>query len=144
MVADLRPKATFLLICTSLSNDAEALLPFAQAFQLYLADGLGATRGRVDLMSINLLDGSRRPSAIVFSDGRMREEPHSVMNLELSADPPGASDVRLNSPRRPSLNTKERWSSVPSSSSLWPGSETASVRFLLFTVQDHWTSITAG
>ncbi len=48
------------------TNDHAALLPFAQAFQVFLAEGIGAARGRVELTAIDLLNVAREPTCPVF------------------------------------------------------------------------------
>lgn|SRR5271165_144740 len=74
-------------------NDSAALLPIAQAFQVFLADGLGRARGRVELTSIDLLNEARQPSIRVFSNCQLDIQPHSGLILPLSPHEEGTSEV---------------------------------------------------
>lgn len=77
------------------TNDSAALLPIAQAFQVFLADGLGPCRGCVELTSIDMLDEARQPTTEVFSNRRLAIQPHSGLILALSPDAEDAAEVKV-------------------------------------------------
>src|SRR5271167_4087158 len=77
------------------TDDSAALLPVAQAFQVFLADGLGPCRGRVELTSIDLLNQAREPALEVLSNRHPVIQPHPGLVLALSPDAQEASEVRV-------------------------------------------------
>jgi len=74
-------------------NDSAALLPIARAFQVFLAEGLGPCRGRVELRSIDLLNEAQQSSAGILLDRQLGIQPHSSLMLPLSPDAEGTAEV---------------------------------------------------
>ena len=77
------------------TNDCAALLPIAQAFQVFLADGLGPCRGRIELTTIYLLSEAREPATEVFSNRQVPIQPHAGLVLALAPDSEGVSEVHV-------------------------------------------------
>ncbi len=76
-------------------NDSTTLLPIAQAFQVFLADGLGPGRGRVELTSIEVLDEARQPATEIFSNRQPDIQSGRGFSLALSPDAEEAEEVRV-------------------------------------------------
>lgn len=89
------PESLFSFDLHLFMNDPEALLPFAQAFQLFMTEGMGASRGRVELTAIELLDSARHPSDQVFPEGQTDRPADGGVHLSLAADAEGPQEVSL-------------------------------------------------
>jgi hypothetical protein len=76
-------------------NDPAALLPIAQAFQVFLADGLGPCRARVELLSIEVLNEAREPATEIFSNRQPGILPHVGLVAGLSPDKEEADEVQV-------------------------------------------------
>lgn len=76
-------------------NDPTALVPIAQAFQVFLADGLGPCRGRVELLSIEVLNEAREPATEIFSKRQPAILPHLGLVVGLSPDKKEADEVHV-------------------------------------------------
>ncbi len=62
---------------------------------MFLSDGLGPARGRVELTSIDLLNEAREPATEVFSKRQPGIQPHAGLSLSLSPEAQETEEARI-------------------------------------------------